>query len=99
VARRVVFTRLAEKHFEQAAQWWSENRPAAPDALRDDVAATLALLAEQPAVGALARDTDLVGVRRVALHRVRYHLYYRFDEDTVTVLALWHSSRGAGPTL
>jgi plasmid stabilization system protein ParE len=41
----------------------------------------------------------LIGVRRVHLSRVRYHLYYRARPSRIEVLALWHTSRGKGPAL
>ena len=51
--------------------------------------------------GARARSERLPGVRRILLSRVRYHLYYRVNEESrqVEVLALWHARRGGGPNL
>ena len=48
----VVFTRRTARQVEAAAEWWRVHRPGAPDALRDDLAAALALIADQPACGA-----------------------------------------------
>jgi plasmid stabilization system protein ParE len=57
------------------------------------------LLATEPRIGAVARNSKLEAVRRVHLSRIRYHLYYRVRErqETVEVLAFWHSSRGSEP--
>ena len=60
---------LAE--IEEAAEWWTRNRPSA---VRDDIAQILAILSTQPGVGAPARRGRVRGVRRVTLTRVRYYL-------------------------
>ncbi len=95
----VVVTGRAAAEIDEAAIWWSRNRPAAPGAVREDLVRALSLLASQPGVGAVARNTRLKGVRRVHLSRVRYHVYYRATADSVEVLAFWHASRGRGPGL
>ncbi len=41
------------------------------------------MIASQPDVGAIARNTKLAGVRRILLSRVSYHLYYRLLETGV----------------
>jgi hypothetical protein len=40
-------------------------------------------------------------VRRMSLNRTRYYLYYEIPDGRaqVTVLALWHMSRGKAPLL
>ena len=57
------------------------------------------LLRSQPGIGARATDSKAEGVRRFHLSRIHCFLYYRVIEDTVEVLALRHTSRGAGPQL
>ena len=44
-------------------------------------------------------ESHYQGVRRVTLSRIRYYLYYRVADDALQVLALWHTSRGLGPSL
>lgn len=95
----VVVTSRAAAEIDEAAIWWNRNRPAAPGAIREDLTRALSLLAAQPRVGAVARNTRLRGVRRVHLSRVRHHVYYRATADAIEVLAFWHSSRGVGPPL
>ncbi|HVG10050.1 MAG TPA: type II toxin-antitoxin system RelE/ParE family toxin [Thermoanaerobaculia bacterium] len=54
----------------------------------------------QPEIGTKALDTSLLGVRRLHLTRIRYYLYYRIqNDDTAEVVALWHTSRGQGPSI
>jgi len=88
-------TRRAAEQISEAAAWWTLNRPAAPGAIVDELEQAFALIATQPRIGAIARDAKLAGVRRIHLGRVHYHLYYRASPNSVEVLALWHTSRGA----
>ena len=97
---RVQFTPSALRQVEQAARWWHDNRSKAPDALESDLASALELIATQPGVGAVARNTRLPGVRRVFLNRVGYYIYYRLHGEPPTslqVVAFWHASRGSMP--
>ena len=96
------FTRRAAAQTEVAGRWWRENRTKAPDALREELEQALQLIASQPEIGAMARNTRLAGVRRLFLSRVSYHLYYRVLADptrSIEVLALWHASRGDKPKM
>ena len=92
-------TRRAAREITAASEWWDSNRPAAPSAVRQEIARAFRLITLQPGVGARAINVKLSGVRRVHLSRVRYHLYYRVrsDPSTIEILALWHTSRATGP--
>ena len=92
---------LAKAQIRAAEEWWRANRPAAPNAIREELERASRLIAVQPGVGARARNLSLVGVRRLLLATIRYHLYYRVatDPDRIEVLAFWHSSRGSAPPL
>jgi plasmid stabilization system protein ParE len=83
---RVVPT--AERHIRRASTWWAQNRPAAPALFHDELARAFDLITLQPDIAPIARELDLVGVRRFHLSRIRYHLYYRHRGDLVEVLAL-----------
>jgi len=89
----------AQGQIEEAAAWWAENRPAAPGAIRDDLADILNVLVRQPGIGVSARRSRVKGLRRVTLKRVRYYLYYRVSGDALEVLAFWHTSRGQSPRI
>jgi plasmid stabilization system protein ParE len=91
----VVLTRRAARQVEAAALWWKANRPAAPNALRDDLAGG------QPACGAPTVSRRSSGVRRVHLARIGYHVYYRVAPRLrqVQILAFWHARREAHPQL
>jgi plasmid stabilization system protein ParE len=94
---RIEVTANAQAQIAAAAAWWAENRPSAPDAIRDELDRILEVLRLQPAIGTIARRAALSGVRRVSLTRVRYFLYYRVSDDALQVLAFWHASRGSEP--
>jgi plasmid stabilization system protein ParE len=91
----------ARRHIEEAVEWWRINRTLSPNAFEEDLREALELIRAQPGVGSHATNTQLSGIRRLHMSRVRYHLYYRLSVDgsTIEVIELWHSNRGAGPTL
>jgi plasmid stabilization system protein ParE len=89
----------AQREIERAAEWWAENRPAAVGAVRKDIEAALALLVEEPGIGTKIETARPDVVRRLYLTRVRYFLYYRVRGNFLEVVASWHSSREAGPSL
>jgi len=98
----VDFTRRAAAQAAAAGRWWRENRPKAPDALREELEHAAQLIAVRPEIGATARNVKLAGVRRLHLSRIRYHLYYRVLDGpprSIEVLALWHTSRGKEPAV
>ena len=95
--QRIEITDNAQVQISSAAAWWAKNRPAAPDAIRNELDRVLDLLRVQPAIGTIARRATLSGVRRVTLSRVRYYVYYRAADDVLQVLAFWHTGRGSEP--
>lgn len=99
MALRVKISARAASHVQKAAEWWTQNRPAAPGAIGSDFGEAVALLAEQPGVGARYEGTRTPGVRRLFLGRIGYFIYYKFGDDTLQILALWHASRERQPVL
>ena len=89
----------ALREIEQAAEWWADNRPAALGAVRKDLEAALALLVEEPGIGTKIETARSDIVRRLYLTRIRYFVYYRISGQFLDVVAFWHSSREAGPSL
>jgi plasmid stabilization system protein ParE len=99
--RSVHIVTSAALAIKDAAEWWPSNRPKAPKAFLEELERALQLISSQPMIGARARNTKLIGVRRIHLARVHYYLYYRLttESETIDVLALWHTSRGKTPPL
>lgn len=89
----------AQREIERAAEWWAENRLAAPGAIREDLEMALALLILEPGVGTKVETPRVEVVRRLYLPRVRYFMYYRVRGNDLEVIAFWHASRGEGPAL
>jgi len=99
MARKVLVSARAAAQVRQAANWWQENRPAAPGAVAIDFREAIALLAEQPRIGAKYEGARIPGVRRLYLSRIRYFVYYLASDDSLRVLAFWHESRGHQPVV
>ncbi len=97
----VRIVRSAARAIQEAAEWWVDNRPKAPDGFAIELERTIQLPSSQPTIGARARNVRLAEIRRIHLSRVHYYLYYRVNSKAkvVEVLALWHTSRGSSPDL
>ncbi|MGE4241953.1 type II toxin-antitoxin system RelE/ParE family toxin [Ramlibacter sp.] len=89
----------AQRQIERAALWWSENRIAAPGAIRKDLEGALALLVDEPGIGTRIEIERPEVVRRLHLGRVSYFVYYRVRGRFLEVVAFWHTSRGVLPPL
>ena len=89
----------AEREIDGAAAWWSENRLAAPGAIRTDLKAALDALVEQPGIGTLVENARDPETRRLHLARTSYFVYYRPRGKYLEVVAFWHSSREFGPSV
>jgi plasmid stabilization system protein ParE len=96
---RLLVVPTAQRHIRAAKQWWTKNRPAAPDLLSEELENALELIATHPHIGSPAPNVKATGVRRFHLARTHYHLYYRPQPDVIEVLAFWHVRRGAAPNL
>lgn len=96
---RVKISARAANEIRRAAEWWQVNRPAAPGAVRTDFGESVALLAEQPGIGAKYEGTKVLDIRRLFLSRVGYFIYYQVDATELKVLAFWHASREQQPFL
>jgi plasmid stabilization system protein ParE len=98
---RVIPTRTAARQVRTAHDWWRRNRRDAPGILAEELLEAFNLVSTHPMIGAVADNVGLPDVRRHYLTRSRYHLYYQIDhaDRVVFLVALWHGSRGSGPTL
>ena len=94
----VEFVPRAARQTAEAQEWWLANRDKAPNAFHEDFAELLTMLEHMPrAVGAAVNQRP--GVRRAILRRVRCGVYFRVEDTTVLILAVWHTSRGEAPEL
>jgi plasmid stabilization system protein ParE len=99
MALRIKISARAASQVRKAAEWWAQNRPAAPGAIGADFGESVALLAEQPGIGAKYEGARAPSVRRLFLSRVGYFIYYKAEDSTLHVLAFWHASREHQPML
>ena len=99
MALRIKISARAASQVRKAAEWWAQNRSAAPNAVGADFGEAVALLAEQPGIGARFEGARAPGVRRLFLGRIGYFIYYKAENGTLQVLALWHASREHQPVL
>lgn len=99
MALRVKIAARAANQVRKASEWWSANRPNAPDAIAVDFGESVALLAEQPGIGAKYEGARTLGVRRLFLSRAGYFIYYKAENGFLYVLAFWHASREHQPVL
>ncbi|MDQ3280163.1 MAG: type II toxin-antitoxin system RelE/ParE family toxin [Acidobacteriota bacterium] len=94
-------TARAASQIREAESWWRRNRPAAPNAIRQELERAFATIAAQPDAGGRAASAKFPQLRRIYLARVKYHVYYHVADAPrrVQVVAFWHTRRGDGPPL
>jgi len=93
MALRVRSAARVENQVRKASEWWSVNRPSAPNAIATDFGEAVALLAEQPGIGAKYKGSRTVGVRGLFLSRVGHFIYYKAESSFLHALAFLHGSR------
>ncbi len=93
--------KAADEQIRIIAAWWSEHRPASPSLFVTELADALELLMTTPGIGTAYLGSGAITIHRLLLRRSRYHVYFSYDgvADLVEVRAVWHASRGSGPTL
>lgn len=87
----------AVRELERLAQWWAENRSAAPGAVRLDLEGTLFVLARHPGLGQEVVTGRPIQVRRYLMGRTQHWLYFWVKNNVLEVLAVWSTSRGSDP--
>jgi plasmid stabilization system protein ParE len=97
MALQIKIAKRAANQVRKASEWWLVNRPNAPNAIATDFGEAVALLAEQPGIGAKYNGSRIIGVRRLFLSRVGYFVYYKAEDGFLHVLAFWHASREHQP--
>ncbi len=93
------FVPHAVEQLDAANAWWRENREKSPDLLVTEFVEAIALLRENPKLGAEYQNDELEDAKRYLLRRTRFHVYYVVRDDTLVVAAVWSAIRGHGPPL
>jgi len=97
--RRVRFTPEAAAQAEAGDRWWRQHRPASPGLFANELRDAVELVARAPSTGQAFATTALEGVRRVPLHRTKFHVYFVVREMLVVIVAVWSARREEGPPL
>ncbi len=95
-----VVTVLADddRELEHLAQWWAENRTAAPGKVRLDLEGVLFVITRHPGLGHKVETGRPIQVRRYLMSRTQHGLYFRVKGNILEVLSVWLTSReGGGP--
>ena len=79
----------AEQDLVEAALWYEANEPGLGGQFLDQVQATLATIAEQPAAYTVLHNS----VRRALVKRFPFGVFYKADIEGVVVIAILHGSR------
>lgn len=84
-----------------AVEWWKRNVGNSPTHFLAGLHHAKERLSATPFVGVRVADEVLLNLRRLALLQSRYFIFYEVDEaaGAVTVLRVWHMSRGRPPKL
>jgi plasmid stabilization system protein ParE len=99
MSRAIVITPVAEAQIRAIDKWWRTNRSASPDLFAEELGQAIATIELAPGAGRRHVHPELKGVRRVPLRTTRNHVYYVATDETVVILAVWGSIKGAGPDL
>ncbi len=97
----VQVTAEARRQLLEIDEWWTANRPEAPDLILREFSRALALLAVTPTAGKVYVAQTSAEFRRLLLRRSGFHVYYVVDAAARVVLiaAIWNGARGHGPPL
>ena len=85
----IVFRRRAKLDLLEARRWYEEREPGLGIALLEEVEATLRQVQEYPEAHPRVDEH----VRRAALRRFPYGVFYVIDGKTVRVIAILHRAR------
>ena len=91
MTRRIKNHEFASAEFEAAVRWYEQRRRGLGGEFFDAVSDTVALIAEQPELGALIGGTG--STRRVLVHRFPYLVVYHVAPTRITIAAIAHLKR------
>jgi toxin ParE1/3/4 len=89
VSLPIIFSPEARAEFDEAHDWYEEQRAGLGDTFSDRVHEVLGLITQFPGMHA----TVLGDVRKAVVPRFPYCVFYREEATCVRVLAVFHSSR------
>lgn len=90
----LIITNDAQADIISAFNWYNSQASLGDDFL-ESLDNQLTFIQNNPE----ARQAIDLDIRRAVLTRFPYNIYYRFFENTVYVLAVWHGKRDLSPLL
>ena len=89
MSRTLVLRRVAQREFDEAADWYAQQQSSLGAEFIDEVNRTLVDVRDHPEFYAVVHD-DL---REALVRRFPYAVYYRVEPDQVVVVAVIHTAR------
>lgn len=86
---KLVLRPFVERDLDEAARWYEEQRPGLRGVFLKAVEDTLSRIEANPHLYPVVH----LNVRRAALRRFPYGVYYRLIKDEIQVLAVVHDAR------
>jgi len=75
---------------EEAVEFIKENAPRQAEIMLEKFRKIKNLLESFPEIGTLYKN----GLRKFKLGKFRYNIYYRVKADHISIVGIWHTSRG-----
>jgi plasmid stabilization system protein ParE len=85
----ITFRRAARSEFDQAHDWYEEQKTGLGDEFREQVERVLDRIAAMPEI----HQVVYKDIRRAVVSRFPYSVFYRVKPDKIVVLAVFHGKR------
>jgi len=90
---KIIFHRLAERELTDAFWYYEDRSDGLGSSFLDHVQRSARLLLSFPRSAPLVRQVGDVSIRKRALPKFPYDLFFTFDEDSLFILAVAHQKR------
>jgi len=84
------YTLLLAEQLNEAIKYLREKNPNQAEIMGKQFFKTVRLLETMPGIGTMCQN----GMRKFKLGKFRYNIYYRIKADYISILGIWHTSRG-----
>src|SRR5690348_4658542 len=85
----VVLTRVAQREFDHASDWYEQD----PAGLGARFTRAVRALLDQVAADPLRYPKEFEDVREAKVKKYSYCVYYRIEEERIVVISVFHTSR------
>jgi len=84
------YTLLLAEQLNEAIKYLRGKNPSQAEIMGKQFFKTVRLLETMPGIGTICQN----GMRKFKLGKFRYNIYYRIKTDYISILGIWHTSRG-----